>query len=386
MLLIPAVASALEAPVVTITCEVVDDTARITLSWEEVAGATHYAIYGKSEPYETGEFIDGVIHPPYSISAVDRQFYHVIAKEVSAPPGFTLIPAGSFMMGSNAGGPHEQPVHRVTLTHDFYLGTHEVTNEEYRVALQWAYDQALVTVEDTTVQAYGYELLNLDDQDCEITFSEGVFSLVAGTHTYSNGQYGPGYAYPWGYDPADHPVKEVTWYGAACYCDWMTLMSGEIPFYNGEWDQTATHNPYFSTGYRLPTEAEWEYAARYKDERTYPWGEGEADCDYANFFHTATCVGWTAPVGSCPWGASHLGLMDMAGNVNEWTGDGYDPDYYEISPQYNPLGHTYGLHRVLRSCYWQNGSWYLRCSVRGSYDANGSHFFTGFRVALTAGL
>ena len=373
---------------------------RVRLSWTEpecpnsgdfTLGA--YSVFFNPEPFfepEGGQLL-GTINQTYLYHLVDfsdseRFFYRVVVEGYcvteTPPNNMTLIPDGTFMMGEDDGWPAESPEHQVTLAHDFYLGTSEVTNQEYLEAVQWAYDHGLVTATSSTVQAHGQELLNLDDLDCEISFSGGVFSLAIRSHIYDNdffGDYGPGVAYPGGYNPAVHPVKEVSWYGAACYCDWRSLMEGVGAFYNGEWDQTPDHNPYTTLAYRLPTEAEWEYAAQYNDDRNYPWGDSGGGCSYANYYG---CVRWSAPVGSIPLGNSALGLVDMAGNIEEWTGEWWGD--YSGESQVDPLGPLTGSERVHRG-----GSWTpfnvlgTRCAHRYSDPPSSSSFFTGFRVCRT---
>ena len=289
----------------------------------------------------------------------------------------TLVPAGTFTMGQSG---VFLPEHQVTLTNDFWLGTKEVTNQEYLEALQWAYDNGHVTASSSTVQAHGQELLDLDATDyCEIAFNTEteVFYLVA--RTFSSGSWGPGEAYPEGYDPANHPAKEVSWYGSACYCDWRSLMEGLPAFYQGNWNQTAAHTPYTASGYRLPTEAEWEYAAQYSDERTYPWGETAPACDHVNH---SSCVGWTSPVGSTPLGNSTLGLTDMAGNVFEWCGDWYGS--YSSNTQENPIGASSGSARVVRGGFWYSHASVLRCALRGSSYPSSTDSGMGFRLCRTA--
>ncbi len=378
---------ALDPPVVSLIITQSDDFTEVLLVWTPVEGADYYGVYSRgSDPYGTALPLEFVTADQLfcDVTASGSQFFMVTAEEVAPPPaGFILVHAGAFTMGQMGAA---MPEHPVTLTESFYLAEHEVTNLEYLAALQWAYENDLVTVEGDWVRAYGENLVDLGDQVCGELFFDSdleVFYLQAGSADY--GSWGPAVAYPEGYEPAAHPVKQVSWFGAACYCDWLSLQQELTPFYNGDWSVSAEHDPYQASGYTLPTEAEWEHAARYQDGRRYPWGNSVPDCDHANFWDGYFCVGWSSPVGSLPAGDSQLGLQDMAGNSWEWCNDWWDNYYYSNSPLVNPPGPSAGVERLLRGGFWSYTVEIIQSASRGYIEPAHTGYYVGFRPRILVG-
>jgi formylglycine-generating enzyme required for sulfatase activity len=146
-----------------------------------------------------------------------------------------------------------------------------------------------------------------------------------------------------------------------------------------DWNQASAYCAWNEK--RMPTEAEWEKAARGPSAQAFPWGDGTPDCTLANSWQKGACVGDTSAVGSYPAGASPYGVMDMAGNVMEWVQDWYQPDYYSLSPYANPTGPSSRTHRVLRGRSWLN-LWYYLCTAYRYYGyPNTPSNSIGFRCA-----
>ncbi len=161
----------------------------------------------------------------------------------------------------------------------------------------------------------------------------------------------------WGRDT--RPAAGVSWTDADAFCRWLSSKSGK--------------------NITLPTEAQWEKAARGTDQRTFPWGDAEPDCNLANHNN---CVGRTMPVGSYASGVSFYGVHDLAGNAWEWCGDWYAADYYSNSPAQNPTGPSSGTYRVHRGGGYNSAPSSMRCSNRDGAPPDHTSRRSGFRICL----
>ena len=158
---------------------------------------------------------------------------------------------------------------------------------------------------------------------------------------------------------ADRPVINVDWFDADAYCKW--------------------------AGKRLPTEAEWEKAAKGTSDRRFVWGNVEPTAKHLNYNQRWIGEKTLMPVGSYEAGKSPYGAYDMAGNVWEWVNDWYDARYYEKSPERNPKGPETGLKKVIRGAGWQNETPTVRIFTRVESDPTMRNESTGFRCAAEVG-
>ncbi len=244
---------------------------------------------------------------------------------------YVFVPAGAFKMGDDSKDAlaREKPAHVVHLD-AYYIAKFEVTNREWRRFRDDAgYDDPKFWPNGRVVPR---------DQ------------IPYWTQTNNHGGGTPG--------SDDYPVIGVNWDAATAYCAWLSAKTGKR--------------------YRLPTEAEWEKAARGTDGRRYPFGDSIARSQ-ANFVYAQT-YDTVMPVGSFAEGASPYGALDMAGNVMEWTQDWYDRDYYSVSPRKNPKGPASGAYRVVRGGSFFVEAFDLRATARAmAWPSFQAYRMIGFR-------
>jgi len=302
------------------------------------------------------------------------------------PDDFIKLTGGTFDMGdSNDGSSDALPVHSVQLD-SFYICKYELTNGEYCAYLNSAYQGGLIAVIDDVVYKAGsgttypycntHSVSNTSQIDC----NDGVFSVRT----------------KGGRDMSDDPMVEVSWYGAAAYCNWRSLQEGKELCYN----LSAWECDFSKKGYRLPTEAEWEYAARGGvPNLRFPWGDtithGQAnyysDTDY--FYDVSPTRGYhpTWNDGIFPYTSpstygvdNFYHLKNVAGNVAEWAYDWYSPTYYSITPypHVNPTGPLTGENRVMRGGGWSYYAPSCRVAARDGHPPYVRFNGCGLRLVL----
>jgi formylglycine-generating enzyme required for sulfatase activity len=244
---------------------------------------------------------------------------------LSSIDGMELVytPAGKFDMGSEVGNLNEAPVHTVSLD-GYWLDRTEVTNEMF---------VRLLNAEGNK-QEGGTTWLDPIDPFVWVFEKDGAWQTLPGKE--------------------NHPIVNVSWYGAKAYCAW--------------------------AGRDLPTEAQWEYAAKGTDSHRFPWGNDAPDCNQARF---SGCGNTPVEAGSLLQGSNLWGVFDLAGNVAEWINDRYAADYYQQSPQENPAGPINGYYHVIRGGYWGSPYLALQSSHRDWAGADERINSVGFRCVLT---
>ena len=249
--------------------------------------------------------------------------------------GMVHVKGSIYQIGSNTGESDEAPIHSAMLN-SFYIGKYEVTIDEY-----------IIFMNAMNVTSYGNlagkELIDVESEDCPVVYEDGKFVFQA--NKYANSE--------------NCPIGEVSWHGAVEYCNWLSGNTGEK--------------------FRLPTEAEWQYAAR---------GGLESEEFLYSGSNNVTEVAWYAlnsgnklhEVGKKK--ANELGLYDMSGNAWEWCQDWYKKDYYKKMPFNNPLGPDKGSRKVIQGGSVSNSADRCRATARYHYPPMNSSWTNGFRLVM----
>jgi eukaryotic-like serine/threonine-protein kinase len=294
---------------------------------EAALGPTGHAI---PEPTKDGS----VARPP--AQPVERP---VVARPPRPSIEMVTIPAGEFLMGSPAGEPgaraDERPQHRVRIAHAFQLGKNKVTQAQFE----------------------------------EVMGHNPSAFRAGGVHA----------AQVAGIDTKQHPVESISWESAVAFCNRLSERHGLTPYYKIDGGRVSVRG---GSGYRLPTEAEWEYACRAGTRTRWPFGDDVKELGRFAWF-ADNARGCTHPVGLKE--ANAFGLCDMLGNVPEWCWDRYDENYYKDSPEIDPPGAGKGEARVYRGGGWNLPAGQTRAAARHTLGPTYAVLtIVGLRVARNA--
>ncbi len=293
------------------------------------------------------------------------------------------IPSGNFNMGDFFADAfsNELPVHSVNVD-DFYINKYEVSNQKVADIFQWAFDTGRIYADSSIVKLdnnAGKELLKLSAKSCQISFNGQNFSIDPGKEIY--------------------PCVKISWYGAVASCNFLSLIEGRNPCYDfSEWNCDTSKN-----GYRLPTEAQWEKAARGGvDNLRFPFGN-TIDQSQANYYATTNVFAYdanktqgynsefktnvapyTAPITAFAVSTNSYSLQNMSGNIAEWCNDKYNSSWYKKSgaTNYNCSGPSNGTSRVVRGGSWCGTAESCRNSNRISMSPEFTLDGIGFRLSL----
>ena len=280
-------------------------------------------------------------------------------------PEMVLVHGGSFKMGNpysdkmRKGNPDEKPVHSVSVS-DFYIGKYEISVKQFK--------EFLADGSYKEFDKYGVmkKLPGMPDSvwwqghpDCKKYWSIQVKKW-------------------WGWND-NYPMFHVTWYDAIAYCNWLSIKAGlEKCYYI---DDNGIHCDITKNGYRLPTEAEWEYAARGgKNSKNYRYS-GSNDYNDVAWIDENTFLTGPRAIGTKK--PNELGIYDMSGNVWEWCTDYYSPSYYSKSPSKNPVNLDPTSYRVIRGGSWHYSELLATVYTRDGPKPGYTNYNYGFRVART---
>lgn len=307
-------------------------------------------------------------------SGAEEPATHGQPHEIANSVGMRLIkiPAGEFLMGGQEsaedlvkafpaygrkpeGFGDEYPRHRVRITKPFYLGKYEVTIGDFSKFVTETQYKTEAERDGTGGWGYNPKIGHCEGRKLQYNWRNAGFPQTN-----------------------DHPVLNVTWNDAVAFCQWLSRKEGKT--------------------YRLPTEAEWEYACRAGTTTRYSYGDDPAEM--VKLAKTTSDKGWTSfpavqnipvsaegsgqftvPVGSFP--PNRFGLYDIHGNVWEWCADWYGKDYYSRSPVDDPQGPDSGQRRIRRGGAWNSFPLWPRCSFRNWNRPDSRCVNLGFRVAMS---
>ena len=276
---------------------------------------------------------------------------------------FVMVPADTFLMGD-----YQQ--HTVILTTPFYMSETEATNLQFAELAQWAYDRGYCTATGDSIadalDGSTENLMNLGDGSCDISFADNTFAVTDGRQ--------------------DYPVRFATWFGAVAYCDWLSLREGIGRAYDHSTWLCNDNEPYGATGFRLPTEAEWEHACRAGTQTVFNTGDCLDSATEANYDGTRPYTGCSAGpfvddiviVGS--YLPNGFGLYDMHGNLWEWCNDWHD-DY--AGDETDPVGPVASDSRIVRGGSWSYPAAICSSATRSWNPPANSIWLLGFRPVIS---